>query len=126
MLQFGFPEISWDATRFSKSSKKSSQRWLFQQVAELFPGKQILYDYRIKKVEFDIWLPEERLALEYQGEHHFRDFARFIGGANVNVANQFVRDMNKHNYCSLESIKLVEVPYWWDGNKESLQLILEE
>eukprot|EP01127_Copromyxa_protea_P009994 TRINITY_DN2402_c1_g1_i13.p1 TRINITY_DN2402_c1_g1~~TRINITY_DN2402_c1_g1_i13.p1 ORF type:complete len:100 (+),score=19.59 TRINITY_DN2402_c1_g1_i13:75-374(+) len=93
---------------------------------ELFPGKEVLYDYHEKNIEFDIWIPEIQLALEYQGEHHFRDFSRFIGGTAMKVSKQRERDNNKREYCNRESIRLVEIPYWWDGNKESLKQILEE
>eukprot|EP01127_Copromyxa_protea_P023411 TRINITY_DN873_c0_g2_i2.p1 TRINITY_DN873_c0_g2~~TRINITY_DN873_c0_g2_i2.p1 ORF type:complete len:234 (+),score=29.26 TRINITY_DN873_c0_g2_i2:86-787(+) len=138
MLQFAFPEISWDSTKFSNRAKKASQRWLLRRVTEIFAGKQILYDYRHnflsipedslfrKKIEFDIWLPEIRLAIEYQGEHHYRNFTKFIGGTSIDASKQQMRDASKRNLCAREGIDLVEVPFWWDGHKETLIEILEE
>eukprot|EP01127_Copromyxa_protea_P011087 TRINITY_DN2768_c1_g1_i1.p1 TRINITY_DN2768_c1_g1~~TRINITY_DN2768_c1_g1_i1.p1 ORF type:complete len:276 (-),score=46.81 TRINITY_DN2768_c1_g1_i1:185-1012(-) len=137
MLQFGFPEVSWDSKRFSKFSKQASQRWLFQLVRDIFPGNEVIYNYRFNPregdiennhstttMEFDVWLPQQQLALEYQGEHHYHNFSTFLGGGNTVASLHQTRDENKRDFCSRASIKLVEVPYWWDGSKESLLQIL--
>eukprot|EP01127_Copromyxa_protea_P015785 TRINITY_DN4596_c0_g1_i1.p1 TRINITY_DN4596_c0_g1~~TRINITY_DN4596_c0_g1_i1.p1 ORF type:complete len:448 (-),score=70.54 TRINITY_DN4596_c0_g1_i1:103-1425(-) len=142
MLQFAFPEIAWDLTKFSNRSKKASQRWLLQTITELFPGETIHTDYihpdstkkdascsggtKMSRIELDIWIPGLSLALEYQGEHHYHNFANFIGGSSILVSEQQARDYYKRYFCSNASIELVEVPYWWDGNKETLKQILEE
>eukprot|EP01127_Copromyxa_protea_P010635 TRINITY_DN2601_c0_g1_i7.p1 TRINITY_DN2601_c0_g1~~TRINITY_DN2601_c0_g1_i7.p1 ORF type:complete len:206 (+),score=40.79 TRINITY_DN2601_c0_g1_i7:143-760(+) len=102
MLQFGFPEISWDVEKFSNRRKKASQRWLLEQVTNLYPGQEIISNYRfnprhedscghsysMKVMEFDIWVPKLQLALEYQGEHHYHNFKTFIGG-NLTLAEHY-------------------------------------
>eukprot|EP01127_Copromyxa_protea_P011086 TRINITY_DN2768_c0_g1_i1.p1 TRINITY_DN2768_c0_g1~~TRINITY_DN2768_c0_g1_i1.p1 ORF type:complete len:426 (-),score=84.35 TRINITY_DN2768_c0_g1_i1:1313-2590(-) len=135
MLQFGFPEIAWDPKMFSNRRKQASQRWLFQLATQLFQGKEIIYNYRFNpadgetilatNMEFDIWLPELRIAMEYQGEHHYHNFDTFIGGNLTRASLHQTRDDNKRAFCLRESIKLIEVPYWWDGSQESLLQIIE-
>lgn len=66
-------------------------------------------------------MPAKSLALEYQGEQHFRD--HYIYGS---VIEQQKRDKEKREACSQvefqinpsknikENISLIEIPYWWD------------
>jgi hypothetical protein len=67
------------------------------------------------KVELDIYLPTERLAFEYQGEHHFYDI--YALGPQW---YQQERDEEKRKVCKELGITLIEIPYWWDRTNESL------
>jgi hypothetical protein len=66
-------------------------------------------------VELDIYLPQIKLAFEYQGEQHFYDI-HFLGSK----WSQQQRDNEKKQLCIENGITLIEVPYWWDFEKESL------
>lgn len=66
-------------------------------------------------IELDIYLPQEKLAFEYQGEQHFYDIY-FLGGK----WGQQQRDNEKRQACIENGITLIEIPYWWDFEKESL------
>ncbi len=67
-------------------------------------------------MELDVFLPKEKLALEYQGEQHFKDI--YSMGVRQRRKEQ---DDEKRQACADRGITLVEVPFWWDQTKESLQ-----
>ena len=66
-------------------------------------------------MELDIFIPQLRLAFEYQGEHHYYDIY-----ALGNKWSQKERDGEKRAACMERGITLVEIPYWWDRDKSSL------
>lgn len=66
-------------------------------------------------MEFDIFLPKEGLAIEYQGEQHYRDIYLLGSGWN-----QKEKDEEKRILCREKEITLIEIPYWWDKQKSSL------
>ena len=66
-------------------------------------------------IELDIYLPQEKLAFEYQGEQHFYDY--YFSGSKW---NQKQKDIEKRQTCIENGITLIEIPYWWDFEKESL------
>eukprot|EP01125_Pyxidicula_operculata_P010418 TRINITY_DN3427_c0_g1_i2.p1 TRINITY_DN3427_c0_g1~~TRINITY_DN3427_c0_g1_i2.p1 ORF type:complete len:219 (+),score=22.17 TRINITY_DN3427_c0_g1_i2:212-868(+) len=149
MLNYCYPHIQWKKELFSERSKKASQRWLLLCLKKLFPQTiEIVEDYiyehksndlspikvtdnnppdvitpRPSKFEFDIWIPSLKLAFEYQGEHHYSPLPTFLAAANdVDVYAR--RDQSKRDVCILENITLIEVPFWWDGTKESLGALI--
>ncbi len=68
-------------------------------------------------MELDIFLPLEKLAFEYQGEHHY---GNVYGAGMGNYGEMKQRDEEKIEACSEAGITLVEVPYWWDKQPSSL------
>lgn len=87
-LAFAFPDIPWDPTKFSLKGKKSSQRWIASLLYSNYPDVgEILENYKHPKLEWgnnfssaspnfldnglkmelDIWLPKQSVAIEYQG-----------------------------------------------------------
>jgi hypothetical protein len=67
------------------------------------------------EIEFDIYLPKEKLAIEYQGESHFKDIYSY-----GNRWRQNQRDEEKRKICLENEITLIEIPYWWDWKQSSL------
>ena len=63
----------------------------------------------------DIFLPNEKLAFEYQGEHHYHDL--YSMGS---LWQQIQRDKEKKEICKQNGITLIEIPYWWDKQLSSL------
>lgn len=64
------------------------------------------------KLRFDFYLPDYRLAIECDGEQHFRPVEFFGGQAthDVLVAN----DAIKNQFCSSNNIDLLRIPYTTD------------
>lgn len=68
-----------------------------------------------RKVELDVYLPDENLAFEYQGQQHYSDIY-----ALGHRWYQKQKDEEKRRICKDKGITLIEVPYWWDNTKSSL------
>jgi len=116
-------------TRHQKSISKR-QLFLHSTVTHLFPAQivklnhihpTLRYARNNRHVEFDIFITELNLALEYQGEQHFHQ-------TNIYGSLQFqkMRDKEKREKCERSGITLIEVPYWWDGKKESLMATINK
>ena len=110
------------------ASKRSSQRWLFLQVQKLFPGEEIVEDYFHSEVsrstgshvQFDIFMIERNIAIEYHGKQHYEDIPS--GFCNLEVYKH--RDIEKEKLCSEHKIQLIVIPYWWDNKLDSLRTTL--
>ena len=105
--------------------KRSSQRWLFLQIKKLYPHEEIVEDYfhstisRISgaNVQFDIFMIERNIAIEYHGQQHYED----IPSGFCHAETYKYRDLEKQKLCSEHGIQLIVIPYWWDNKIESLK-----
>ena len=108
--------------------KRSSQRWLFLQIQKLFPHEEIVEDYYHSElsretgsaVQFDVFMIERNIAVEYHGKQHYEDIPQ--GFCNLEAYKH--RDVEKENICSKHGIKLIVIPYWWDNKLDSLRTTL--
>lgn len=125
VLEQVYPSHSWDPkAKEGFGAAKAAQRMLAIRVRELFPNSEVREDYldedmRFKsgvKMELDVFLSKENLALEYQGEQHYYDI--YALGPQWQYKE---RDIAKRKACLEKGITMIEIPYWWDGKKESLQ-----
>ena len=114
-----------NSNRKNTRLKRSSQRWLFIQIQKLFPGEEIIEDYFHPKisrengfaVQFDIFILNRNIAVEYHGSHHFEDIPS--GFAPLEMYKN--RDKEKQNLCKKYNIHLIIIPYWWDNKLNSLK-----
>ena len=105
-------------------NNKSAQRWLLVQIQKLFPGEEIVEDYfhsDISRdsgfpVQFDIFLIDRKIAIEYHGKHHYEDMP--FAFSPIEMYKN--RDNEKEKLCLKYGIKLIVIPYWWDNNLDSL------
>src|SRR5690348_8479348 len=72
-------------------------------------------------LQLDIYLPNEKLAFEYQGEQHFNDI-HAVGSKWI----QQRKDDEKRRLCTDNDITLIEIPYWWDNEKSSLMATIHK
>lgn len=69
-------------------------------------------------LQFDFYLPDYNLIVEYDGQQHYIAVKNW-GGANK--LNDTIRKDNiKNKYCQYNNIKLIRIPYWDFDNIESL------
>lgn len=123
-----YPELDLRPENFAVSKK--SQRHLYD-IACGIQGRELLFDYRHPslrfpdsgyKMELDVFDAQTGLALEYQGEQHY--LAVEIWGGEDALEQQQKRDQFKREACQAAGIRLVEVPYTWNGQAASLKRLI--
>lgn len=71
----------------------------------------------IMSLPFDFYLPDHNLAIEYDGEMHYKSTT-----LRNDLIGQQQRDSIKTNYCNENDIILLRIPYWERDNIESILL----
>ena len=72
---------------------------------------------------FDFYLPDHNAAIECQGVQHYQS-SEYWGGKGAFLTGK-IRDMIKSNYCHREGIKLIEIPYW-DNKEKNIKDIISK
>jgi hypothetical protein len=83
---------------YGKPFKKARPRWLNNSVTN-------------NSLELDCFNEELRLAVEYQGEQHYK-FNKFFHRSHDAFLNGKYRDEMKRRICKERGITLIEIPYW--------------
>jgi hypothetical protein len=89
-----------------------SESILFNIVKGLLPGQQMLRHHRpdwLGGLELDIFVPGCGLAIEYQGQQHFRAVEAWGGAGALKLLQR--RDTEKARVCLSRGIRLVTVDY---------------
>jgi len=131
ILRYFFPNHEWDNARFGVGK---NEMLVLEYTKQIFPKHDIYSQYRHQKVrssltnrtlEFDIWIPDLMLAIEYQGEQHYSEsWSGVLDNAEFNKIEQ--RDKDKKEACLQLGIRLIEVPYWWDQSIDFIRNLLQE
>jgi len=84
----------------------------------MLPDQLVENNYKLeiqwnRPMELDIFIPNLSLALEYNGEYHYKATIHF--GLNVRR-----RDEKKLSICRERGITLLVIPYWWNTSLESI------
>lgn len=88
--------------------------WLQQETILYLTVRQLLRQHDIRRhakpaflqgLELDIWIPELRIAFEFQGAQHLRQF-EYLGGEEALSATK-ERDSRKAALCKQHGIKLI-------------------
>ena len=103
-----------------------------KRVAKFLNDKNIEYISQYKfdeckskyKLPFDFYIPSLNIAIEYDGEDHYRINKRSKNDTYEKAFNRFVegkvRDTIKTIYCKENNIKLIRIPYWDFDNIEEI------
>lgn len=77
-------------------------------------------------LRFDFYLPDYNLCIEYQGEQHYPKRYKQLCDpkrrqyTDVDLQNNIKRDQIKRNFCQINNIKLLEIPYWESHNIKNI------
>jgi hypothetical protein len=107
-----------------KSAQSSYHKKALKLLAELYPTAVILNEVELrvrrgqKKQYLDIFLPLYNIAIEIHGEQHYKYNTHFHGTI-LDFIHGLKLDREKVEWCELNSITLIELPYnkqdeWYD------------
>ena len=89
-----------------------SETHLYNLIRALFPDQRVEREVSpqwLGKLRFDIFLPEVGVAIEYQGEQHYRPIERFAGKQGFEKTRE--RDQLKRQRAKEAGVKVVEFKY---------------
>lgn len=101
--RFGYPKVG---------EKWLSETILFKTVQTLFSDKNVIHHYRGKELdglEIDIWIPDLKLGIEYQGEQHFEMIGHW--GREEGLNKRIESDRKKKMLCKKLGYSLIEFQY---------------
>jgi len=97
--------IDWDGKSLSKFQKAAKDflrpYWKFDYVFEEFPVAGT-------RSRFDIYNASKRIVTEINGTQHGSYNKFFHRGSKMNFVGQIKRDLEKHDFCEINGITLVE------------------
>ena len=94
-----------------------SQYNLYNRLCNELPNLEILYEYSpdwLGKQRFDIYIPKYNIAIEYNGEQHYKPMAKFGGVIGYNKTVE--RDSHKLEKCKANNCKLYVLRYNYKNN----------
>lgn len=117
------PDYKWDVEKFSQM--RANQKRVYSIVKNIwvdakweYKHPDLMFNASGIKMELDVWIPSIKVGIEYQGEQHFFPIKHWGGEPALKKVQE--RDQEKRIACRMRGIKLVEIPYSWDGGKNSL------
>lgn len=115
--RFGYPSIG---------EKWISETLLYKIVQVIFPSLDVVHHYRGKELEgleIDVWIPELKLGIEYQGIQHYEVIDHWGGenGLKMRIKN----DQKKKIICKSLGYKLIEFRYDENLTEEKIRNRLE-
>lgn len=96
-------------------------------VETLYPGKTVFAHYRpawLDGLELDIYVPDIRLAFEYQGIQHFRAIKHWGGKEKLKIQQE--HDARKKRLCDELGIKLIYFDYTEDITTDYVKAKIKE
>jgi hypothetical protein len=98
-LAWGYPE---------KGKTGFREKMLYDSACLIFGEKNVIRRYRGKELgglEIDVWVPSYKIALEYQGEQHFKNINHWHG--ENGLTDQKSRDKYKQDLCKSLNYRLL-------------------
>lgn len=107
---FGCPKCN------QSKGEKSIHQWLNNHNI-IYISQKTFKDCRdIKPLPFDFYLSDYNMAIEYDGEQHYRPVEYFGGQKSFERTQR--HDKIKDEYCKNNNIKLLRIPYFKDIEEE--------
>jgi very-short-patch-repair endonuclease/ribosomal protein S27E len=72
----------------------------------------------IQVLQFDFYLPDQKICIEYDGVQHFKPIEHFGGEERLKYTIE--NDKIKNNFCKENKIKMIRIPYTQLGNIEKI------
>lgn len=97
---FGFPAIG---------ERWTSETILFRIIEALLAPREVVHHFRSKELEgleLDVWVPELKLGIEYQGEQHYQAIKHW--GGDEGLARRQSNDRRKRVLCKQLGYTLIE------------------
>lgn len=106
---------------------KIGEKWitetmLYKMIQVLFPSLDVIHHYRGKELEgleIDVWIPELRSGIEYQGVQHFEVVKHWGGEEGLRKRKE--NDIRKKNICKSLGYNLIEFRYDENLTEEKLK-----
>lgn len=101
-----------------------NQYLLYEKLEAEFPEEEILYEFSTEWVSpqrFDIYFPNLNIAIEYDGEQHFKPIEKFGGTIKFEETKRL--DILKNNKCIENNCKLFRVKFGY-SEKDFNNLVL--
>jgi hypothetical protein len=95
---------------------------LFRLLQAIFPEHKVIREARpdwLGNQRLDFYIPHLSLAVEYQGEQHFKAVERF--GGETALRKTQLRDVRKRRICEKNGVKLVYFTYAEDLSVERVE-----
>lgn len=92
---------------------------LYNIILMLFPRFEVVHHYRgaeLQKLELDIWLPEIKVGIEYQGEQHYKVVEHW--GGKEGLEKRIENDKKKKLLCKKLGYTLIEFKFSEDITEE--------
>ena len=77
----------------------------------------------VRHLLFDFYIPDRNLAIEYDGEQHFK-YVPYFHKTKQQFSNAKGRDRHKNNYALAHRISLYRIPYFEIDNVNSIDDLL--
>ena len=113
------------------SKRKQTQTKLFNIIKDIFNNKEVKYDQRPfdwlrdkEKLELDIWIPQIKLAIEYDGKQHFKAVSLYGGEESLKITQ--ARDKLKNKLISEHPQEIIYFIRFSYKDKITKEFVLEK
>ena len=118
MNTIGLDDRNYNWNPKSRQSKKSKYHLLARRILiELFPFDNIYEEVTLpgtyvtgRNLIADFLIPNKNMLVEVHGEQHY-SFNKFFHNSSPEYLRAKARDQNKKQWCTLNGITLIELPY---------------
>ncbi len=103
-----------------------SETYLAKCVEKVLSGRQVIREARAKwlgQQRLDVFVPDLKLAIEYQGEQHYFPLEHW--GGEQGLEDRQAMDKAKREACSKAGITLIEWSYKTPITEETVQAALK-